>query len=1273
MAKCVQHRKYQALHEVDASLFDSDGSPEESPFKVRVKHDHLLNTNLATVAGFFVFVWHWLRYTLLGDFRVALRYVHKNSRKNIKGLLLGLLTVFLVVLFISFLQNLIQASPIVFLKLSEDQAGELDLVITGDASSASVANSSLTSTDRVGAFKAALKPQHNSLARQPRPSLMTATAAHPNIKAPNNGLGFSLSSFNLLPYFMNSTLLTNVLDGAKTVHGVAPRWLSLGDLAPISSNTSSSLILLVMNSTLEHDLGLGRGWTHPPLVGNQAHVSSAFLRRIGVKPNANQTVNMHIDFIDILDRLGVSNSFPSFSDVEARIEDYIGIPIPAKVNISDVVAILNITNPTLVTQIIAILGDGISPDASMLYPLIVLRNLYNDVRAQLVIERPLVVVDGIDEPGGKYPTALGNVAVLESEFVDTIFRERFLKLSHLLDRNLTTIESILRVALPYIAPDYNISQVLDQLNSFTKHATNFAKNFKLNEYSMMSVVMLRDRVKIYISPDAELKLSMTAFTNEVAMRIGYSYPATFTTPISSVLSLFKYIRLSLNQIFNVVAAVLITLGALMIYSLLLSDVEGKTFEYGMLRAQGLRHYALIILLLTQAIYFSVPGILCGLLLGWACFAVVAHFIYAYVILPVDLTFYSISIVSGVLIGFCLPIVANIAPIQRALSRTLRDALDVYHQVKSETMVKIMKLEEVGIDALQTLLSVLAVAVGFTVYYLIPLSFIFRNLSLFFGILTGILLGMLFGMSMLAQSIQSFVERAVLFLLVWGNDRRSLYSLVRKNLASHSSRNSKTATMFTISLTFIIFTGCVFRLQGHNIQQLTELGVGSDIAIVATSSRSPLPEMALRAFLDNEISNNTDTSVDGYTVVTFPLDSVMNIRSTHLSTLATDPSVYIRVYGVEEHFLSNVYTDFYSVSEMSKSLTFPTVQMPDDSSSRTKKHPDIVASLYTNAGKDLLPMDGDKIDPPPSIVSANSSIIPSFWLPDHFDNNYVYLNYSDAIISEAFRSAAGADTTTPFDLSITFDTYPGMRSTISLLAKPQSMVSMMPAFFYSAYAESAGRSPLLVSTDRFLELMQLVYSLTDDPNVILPAVPPKYKFLIRLKPGTSQSAREYIINGCKNFLKSDSIQVLDTEFLLETTSTAVMILDIFFYTVSSAAIVLCFFMLWVSFAANIHENSWEFGVLRSIGLTSFQVTRIYMYEALVLIISSVVLGLIIGLGIAITLTLQFDLFTQLPFSFQFPYFWFFGVLAASIGTAVFVSVHASTEYRTRQIASVLKGK
>lgn len=59
---------------------------------------------------------------------VSTKYVHTDTRLHKKGFLIGLSTVILVVWFISLLYNVIEKSPIVFLKLAEDSVAEIDMV-----------------------------------------------------------------------------------------------------------------------------------------------------------------------------------------------------------------------------------------------------------------------------------------------------------------------------------------------------------------------------------------------------------------------------------------------------------------------------------------------------------------------------------------------------------------------------------------------------------------------------------------------------------------------------------------------------------------------------------------------------------------------------------------------------------------------------------------------------------------------------------------------------------------------------------------------------------------------------------------------------------------------------------------------------------------------------------------------------------------------------------------------------------------------------------------
>jgi ABC-type antimicrobial peptide transport system permease subunit len=58
------------------------------------------------------------------------------------------------------------------------------------------------------------------------------------------------------------------------------------------------------------------------------------------------------------------------------------------------------------------------------------------------------------------------------------------------------------------------------------------------------------------------------------------------------------------------------LSAMLLYSLMLSDVDSKTYEYGMLRALGFRKRMLVGMIIEQSFSFSLPGIFLGVIIAW---------------------------------------------------------------------------------------------------------------------------------------------------------------------------------------------------------------------------------------------------------------------------------------------------------------------------------------------------------------------------------------------------------------------------------------------------------------------------------------------------------------------------------------------------------------------------------------------------------------------------------------------------------------------------------
>src|SRR3989338_6432666 len=213
---------------------------------------------------------------------------------------------------------------------------------------------------------------------------------------------------------------------------------------------------------------------------------------------------------------------------------------------------------------------------------------------------------------------------------------------------------------------------------------------------MAVIIQYEKREQAYLKQYQGMKTEMILWTNDISMALGLDFPADFDLTLVRTLYGFSYVRMFLDQIFTAVTVIMIGLGIMLIYSLLLSDVEEKTYEYGMLRALGMEHNSLMALLLIQAVFYSIPGISLGLLGAFLMSAPLEILVCGYTLTNPILYLDSSAIWLGVILGFGMPFVANIVPIQRALSRTLRDSLDIYHSSSSATNVKVVSLEKLGL-------------------------------------------------------------------------------------------------------------------------------------------------------------------------------------------------------------------------------------------------------------------------------------------------------------------------------------------------------------------------------------------------------------------------------------------------------------------------------------------------------------------------------------------------------------------------------------------------
>jgi ABC-type antimicrobial peptide transport system permease subunit len=100
--------------------------------------------------------------------------------------------------------------------------------------------------------------------------------------------------------------------------------------------------------------------------------------------------------------------------------------------------------------------------------------------------------------------------------------------------------------------------------------------------------------------------------------------------------------------------------------------------------------------------------------------------------------------------------------------------------------------------------------------------------------------------------------------------------------------------------------------------------------------------------------------------------------------------------------------------------------------------------------------------------------------------------------------------------------------------------------------------------------------------------------------------------------------------------------------NTSASIICFslgaFMLMTTIAANIKDSMWDLGVLRSMGSTKHQITRILTYEMISNTLSAMTLGYVSGIIVSVLSIAQFHILVEMPLSITLPW-WHMAVLGA----------------------------
>mmetsp|Transcript_2094 Transcript_2094/g.2662 ORF Transcript_2094/g.2662 Transcript_2094/m.2662 type:complete len:420 (-) Transcript_2094:15-1274(-) len=417
--------------------------------------------------------------------------------------------------------------PVMFMKLSQNQVGESDLVYTA----VSAENVSVTGDEYMYSY--------------------TSQRSKPDQSV-------------FIP-LVNCTEMEQAIKKSSDFEGVTARWFGVADFANTTQTTlKASGVFMVLDTEKEVKIGLGRDFTKTLLGPNQAFVTTTTLKYLGIEPNGRNQIQLVIDLRNYLNLALGTNKVLTEDDLK-KLSDRFGFNYdPSQTYTFRGSDFFNSADLSDRSGIDLSFIDTISTTFTQGQ---VSNFIITNQEQLFIIRQDYSVIEGFESPNGKFPNSFGNVMVIDSKYI----------LSALLKSVQTNFQSI------------NNGNIYFQAVQTLLGDTSSIADLDINSYALEVDTVLKNREKYYLgTPDDTNSKLLTVQTN-----LGLRMLVQSRAPVAEAIVGFYYMRLFLQSIFATMVFFMVLLSVMLIYSLMISDVDEKQYEMGMLRALGLRSISIM--------------------------------------------------------------------------------------------------------------------------------------------------------------------------------------------------------------------------------------------------------------------------------------------------------------------------------------------------------------------------------------------------------------------------------------------------------------------------------------------------------------------------------------------------------------------------------------------------------------------------------------------------------------------------------------------------------
>ena len=497
--------------------------------------------------------------------------------------------------------------------------------------------------------------------------------------------------------------------------------------------------------------------------------------------------------------------------------------------------------------------------------------------------------------------------------------------------------------------------------------------------------------------------------------------------------------------------------------------------------------------------------------------------------------------------------------------------------------------------------------GASIYYFLPLSLISMNFGMIGAIFLWILFGILLGFVLLSQNVEHLLQTILTYILFFFTKSYTKL-LILKNLAAHRLKNKKSSLMFSLSVGIFIMASVGFDIILQSTKNMIIMQNGSEILIYSDDDDD--------YFYPKDMVNSMMILYQRNLIESFSLYTL------NLNSICLESKFAITNYGKTVNSANNI----LAVNSAYFSATTPQ---------------DLKISLQNNKYKDYTP--------------------------------------SEQLYFSEFRGKIGLSAIFNFEFNANLDTKIFLK--ISKTTKEMQFLSQ-PAFLLDSAGglQMNSQPSMFVTRDAIISFPQYLDILQKCRNYFAEEIS-EFRYVgysnlplwgINIKP--KESATEEEIEEINSIIKFNGPAGVDLWFFSSLNNRLDMISNIIFlifYIISSVVLIFCLFNLTASMTINIFEQKKEIAIMRSLGMKRRHVVFVYIAEAFILILTSSVIGTIIGSIISYTMALQWGVFTNVNVAYNLPLGSVIVIILISILGGIFSTYIPARNMLNRSISDLIK--